>query len=66
MNQIAFLNYRSESKESVYVFLDATPTCRPTTSPFLNINTVGIFLTPYLAVNSWLLSTSTLPTTTLP
>ena len=33
------------------MFFGATPTCRPTTSPFWKISTVGIFLTPYLEAN---------------
>ena len=45
-------SYKSAFNFSVYTVLGATPTCLSATSPPLKINTVGMFLTPYLAANS--------------
>src|SRR5690606_8192719 len=60
------LYYKRASIASVYAFLGATPTWRPTTSPFWKTKTVGMLRTPYFAANSWFASTSTLPTIALP
>src|SRR5690606_9573145 len=61
-----YINYNKLLIASTYVCFGATPTWRPTTSPFWKINTVGMLRTPYCDAKSWFASTSTLPTTTFP